>query len=184
MEKLNSAPIIVELPTENKAELISFKEYFNNNAYLIRQCEDEDVMFHVSFLTISQAIEKAMLFLHWKPNFDSFTEFFEDCDGLILSYQSAWLTQHAHKDWQEDSYKIAESLPPTISGRRRINEAIKLYMDQHFLMDIVLSELRQIIVFSTQERHFIIEEGIPFLKKTIRLLDLNPIQLSLIKGKA
>jgi len=65
MEKLNSAPIIVELPTENKAELISFKEYFNNNAYLIRQCEDEDVMFHVSFLTISQAIEKAMLFLHW-----------------------------------------------------------------------------------------------------------------------
>jgi len=75
-------------------------------------------------------------------------------------------------------------LPPTISGRRRINEAIKLYMDQHFLMDIVLSELRQIIVFSTQERHFIIEEGIPFLKKTIRLLDLNPIQLSLIKGKA
>jgi len=181
MEKLNSAATLVELSTHTKIKLISFKEYFRKNEYLIRQCEDKDIMFHVSFLTISQAMEKAMLFLHWKPNFNSFAEFFEDCEGLIISYQSAWLTQYANKGWQEDSYKIAESLPPTITGRRRINEAIRIYMDQHFVMDIVLSELRQIIAFSTQDRHFIIEEGIPFLRKNIQLVALNPIQLSLIK---
>jgi len=183
MEKLNTARTVIDLPNKPEIDLVSFKDYLDKNSFLLQQCEDEDVMFHISFLTISHAIEKAMLFLRWEPDFNRFEKIFEDCDSLIFSYQSEWLTKNGYNDWQEECLKIADDLSPTITGRKRINKAVKIYMDNNFLMDIILSELRQILALSEQERLFIIQEGIPFLKRTIRLSNLNPIELSLFQNK-
>jgi len=181
MEQLNTPHPISSRPSESVIPL-SFDDYFDENSYLIRQCHDQDVMFHVTFLTMSHAIEKAMLFLQRKPNFDSVADCFKECDALIFSYQSEWLSQNGDKNWKEESLKIADNLCPTIKGRRRINEAVKIYMDKYFLMDIVLSELRQILSLTHQERSFIIHEGIPFLRDNIRLADLEPTDFSDMAG--
>jgi len=182
MEQLNTNPYLpaINIPQQLETQRLSFKDYLNENSSMLHQCDDSEVMFHVSFLSISHAIEKAMLFLHWKPSFDNFADFFNDGEGLILAYQSKWLTNNGYERWQEDCLKIAESSCPTITGKRRINEAIKVYMDKHFLMDIILSELKQIQNLTPQELKFIFEKGIPFLKEFILLSELEPIELTLL----
>ncbi|NOQ94365.1 MAG: hypothetical protein GQ547_07005 [Methylophaga sp.] len=183
MEKLKAPRPIIEIPIKPEIELVRFEDYLNKNSFLIHQCEDSDVLFHVSFLTASHAIEKAMLFLRQKPNFDSFKDFFTDCNNLIFSYQSMWLNKNANENWREESLKIAENLSPTFVGRNRVNEAINIYMDKYFLFDTISSELRRILKLSTQERKLIIQNGIPFLKRTIRLAELEPIEMPLLENK-
>jgi len=179
MEQLNTShPSITPIETDN---LVSFDHYWSENSSLLHQCDDPDVMFHVSFLTISHAIEKAMLYLRWQPSFDRFEDFFESCEQLIFSYQSEWLDRAGADNWKQESLKIADNLSPSFKGRRKINEAVKCYMDENFLMDTVLSELRRVASLSKQERLYIVQEGIPFLKKTIRLSVLDPVELTLLE---